>query len=261
MEQDNKTANVGYFSVIRLQQIQHNPTNLLSKRRRKSIVKIFLVQLAMSQSVSVSELFGEYEADFERLCHEANEFLESAKSESSGRSKQLATAERRLVEAEQALKQMELEARAMPPETRQKLQEKIKSHRQRIAERRKEKDAINRSALFGEVVGKTADEHGRAEDMNESMLEASRKLAEAKRTVLDSEQIGIDVMGDLRLQREVIVRSRDNMGKAGQNYSMAGKTLEGTLQRADQNRKMVCFIAGLMLVMLIIAFYFLATGG
>ena len=212
----------------------------------------------MSQSIGVSELFGEYEADFQRLCQEADEFLESAKS---GSSKHLATAERRLVEAEQALKQMDLEARAMPPETRQKLNDKIKKYKQNVAERRKEKESLNRSALFGEVVGKTSEEHARAEDMNQSMLQASQKLSEAKRTVLESEQIGIDVMGDLRLQREVIERSRDNMGKAGQNYSMAGKTLEGMLQRADQNRKMVCFIAGLMLMMLGIAFYFLATGG
>ena len=31
--------------------------------------------------------------------------------------------------------------------------------------------------------------------------------------------------------------------KAGQNYSMAGKTLDGMLARADQNRRTVCFIA------------------
>ena len=127
------------------------------------------------------------------------------------------------------------------------------------------------------------------------------------RTVLESEQIGIDVMGDLRQQREVITRSRENMGKAGwvrqhvlkhkqpaleplmpfkgnpkrlfahvcqfsrefksfsppqvgQNYGMAGKMLDGMLQRADQNRRMVCMIAGLFLFMLVFAFYFLASG-
>ena len=112
--------------------------------------------------------------------------------------------------------------------------------------------------LLGDTeLGKTSDEH----DMNQTMLDASRKLAEAKRSIVDSEQIGLDVMGDLRQQREVIVRSRDNMGKAGQNYSMAGKVLDGMMQRADQNRRMVYFIAGLMLIMLAIAFYFLAAGG
>ncbi|CAJ1433770.1 unnamed protein product [Effrenium voratum] len=67
-------------------------------------------------------------------------------------------------------------------------------------------------------------------------------------------------MGDLRQQREVITRSRENMGKVGQNYGMAGKMLDGMLQRADQNRRMVCMIAGLFLFMLVFAFYFLASG-
>ncbi|CAL1132013.1 unnamed protein product [Cladocopium goreaui] len=137
---------------------------------------------------------------------------------------------------------MDLEVRALPPEARQKLQEKIKGFKASVSERRKQKEARNREVLLGDasasVLGKSADEHGRAEDMNQSMMDASRKLQEAKRTVLDSEQIGLDVMGDLRLQRETIERSRDNMGKVGQNYSMAGKTLEGMLARADQNRRM-----------------------
>eukprot|EP00434_Breviolum_minutum_P015218 symbB.v1.2.013418.t1/scaffold940.1/size150187/6 len=141
------------------------------------------------------------------------------------------------------------------------LEEKIKTCKQAVSERRKKKESCQRDVLFGEtVLGKSADEHGRGEDMNQSMMEASRKLQEAKRTVLDSEQIGLDVMGDLRLQRETIERSRDNMGKVGQNYSMAGKTLEGMLARADQNRRTVCFIAALMLFMMIIAFYFIAGG-
>ncbi|CAJ1402608.1 unnamed protein product [Effrenium voratum] len=201
----------------------------------------------MSQ-VSVSELFQEYEADFRRLCAEGLALAHG---------QELQEAEKRFNRAEQAVKQMEMEARAMPPESRQKLQAKIKECRHEISDgRRVHKEAVNRSILFDDhtLVGKPE------EDVNRSMLEASRKLAEAKRTVLESEQIGIDVMGDLRQQREVITRSRENMGKVGQNYGMAGKMLDGMLQRADQNRRMVCMIAGLFLFMLVFAFYFLASG-
>lgn len=67
-----------------------------------------------------------------------------------------------------------------------------------LGERRKKKESCQRDVLFGEtVLGKSADEHGRGEDMNQSMMEASRKLQEAKRTVLDSEQIGLLGVGKI----------------------------------------------------------------
>ena len=202
-------------------------------------------------------MFTEHEADFNRLCQEADEFLERARSESA--SKHLADADRRISKAEQSVKQMELEARAMPPEARGPVQSKVQQCRQALTERRKASEAAARSALFDDALGKPAHEH--IDDMNASMLESSRKLTEAKRAAFESEQIGIDVMSDLRQQREVLERSRDNMGKVGQNYSSAGRTLDSMLRRADQNKRMVYMIAGLMLVMLVVAVYFMLHSG
>ncbi|CAE7550888.1 Vti1a [Symbiodinium microadriaticum] len=212
----------------------------------------------MSQHVTVSEMFTEYEADFTRLCHEAEECLERAKSTSSA--KPLSDADRCISRAEQAVKQMELEVRAMPPEARGPVQSKVQECRRALTERRKASEAVSRAMLLEETtLGKPTSEHT-AEDMNQSMLEGSRKLTEAKRAALESEQIGIDVMSDLRQQREVMERSRENMGKVGQNYSAAGHTLDSMLRRADQNKRMVYMIAGLMLVMLVVAVYFLFHG-
>jgi len=56
--------------------------------------------------------------------------------------------------------------------------EKIKGFKASVSERRKQKEARNREVLLGDasasVLGKSADEHGRAEDMNQSMMDASR---------------------------------------------------------------------------------------
>ncbi|CAE7353125.1 VTI1A [Symbiodinium natans] len=214
----------------------------------------------MAQHVTVSEMFAEYEADFARLCQEADECLERARNESAAR--HLSDAERQISRAEQAIKQMELEARAMPPEARGPVHSKVQQCRQALSERRKASETVSRGLLLEEAtaLGKPSSEY-QAEDMNRSMLDASRKLTEAKRAALESEQIGIDVMGDLRQQREVMERSRENMGKVGQNYSAAGHTLDSMLRRADQNKRMVYMIAGLMLVMLVVAVYFLMHSG
>lgn len=84
-----------------------------------------------------------------------------------------------------------------------------------LGERRKKKESCQRDVLFGEtVLGKSADEHGRGEDMNQSMMEASRKLQEAKRTVLDSEQIGLrPEWEDLRLEKRMEPVTRYDLQK------------------------------------------------
>eukprot|EP00931_Biecheleriopsis_adriatica_P014192 TRINITY_DN115884_c0_g1_i1.p1 TRINITY_DN115884_c0_g1~~TRINITY_DN115884_c0_g1_i1.p1 ORF type:complete len:221 (+),score=59.21 TRINITY_DN115884_c0_g1_i1:70-732(+) len=215
--------------------------------------------------VTVSELFQEYEADFKRLCCEIDERLDLTKEQAEDGP--FREAERKVSKAEQAIKQMEMEARSMPPESRSKLQSMIRDCRTGLGERRKAveaaKEAAARRALHLDgpaALGKSALERDRAEDVSASLTKASRQLAEANQRALESEQISIEVMSDLRHQRETIIKSRDNVGKIGQNYSVAGQMLDSMTRRAASNKRMVYIVCALMLIMLVIAVYFMSHG-
>merc|ERR1712232_1441566 len=178
-------------------------------------------------AVTVSELFREYERDFERLRQNIDDEL--AAGESSAQV--LAQTERAAKEADQALRQMELEARTMPGEQRSALQPKLRQYRAELSERKAKLDeatqAAQRQALLGgddrscTAYGKPSKDRDRFLDANRQLEDASRRLEEATRETLASEQIGAEVMSDLRQQRDTISRSKGNLRTVGHNYGMS----------------------------------------
>eukprot|EP00930_Biecheleria_cincta_P051538 TRINITY_DN36729_c0_g1_i1.p1 TRINITY_DN36729_c0_g1~~TRINITY_DN36729_c0_g1_i1.p1 ORF type:complete len:223 (+),score=42.10 TRINITY_DN36729_c0_g1_i1:69-737(+) len=222
----------------------------------------------MSQAgVTVSELFQEYRADFDRLCQEINELLELANT-GEKTLQHLTDAERRINKAEQNVKQMEMEARSMPPDSRAGMQSMVRQCRSDLTGHRKAvasaKEVAERTALLSEtdgtMVGKSMKDRQRLDDTHQSLKNASKELAEAKERVLESEQIGIDVMSDLRQQRETIIRSRDNVARVGQNYGFAGEMLERMQRRAAANQRISYIVCCVMAVMLVIAGYVMMHG-
>mmetsp|Transcript_57664 Transcript_57664/g.163726 ORF Transcript_57664/g.163726 Transcript_57664/m.163726 type:complete len:221 (+) Transcript_57664:2-664(+) len=214
-------------------------------------------------TVTVSDLFREYESDFARLREDIDEQLQAAKATGSDDQQCVAEAERRFGRADQALRQMEMEARTMPPDSRSFLDPKIKQYRSDFNDRRKAIDsarqAANRRALLAESAGleKSVRDRERLLDINENMNTSSRRLNEATRTALETEQIGIDVMSDLRQQRDVILRARGNVGEVGSNTTLAKRLLDTMTRRANQNRQLVWAVAVLMVLMLVVACYFI----
>mmetsp|Transcript_52471 Transcript_52471/g.122026 ORF Transcript_52471/g.122026 Transcript_52471/m.122026 type:complete len:230 (-) Transcript_52471:115-804(-) len=215
-----------------------------------------------TMTITVSELFKEYESDFQRLRREVDEQLEAAKAGGAAEQQCVAEASRRAGRADQALRQMEMEARTLPPESRTHLDPKIKQFRSGLGEQQKAVEAARqaaaRRALFDDgSLGKSAKDRERALGANNALTGASRQLGEAHRQSLETEQIGLDVISDLRNQREVIIRTRGNVGEIGANTAMAKRLLGSMSRRAAANRYIVYGIATLLAVILTVAIFFL----
>jgi len=229
-----------------------------------------------AMTVTVSDLFREYEDDFARLQREVDERLsgpdpEVADQESShaSRLRKLEETERRTKEADQALRQLEMEARTMPPDTRAALAPKLKGYRADLVERRKRVEAAKSEAqrqdLLGDgdanVFGKSMKDRERLLDAKSTMDKARMQLEEAKQQSFQSEQIGIEVINDLREQRDVIMRSRGNVGKIGEHMGAARTLLDGMFRRALANKLIVYVVVALMVFMLAFLAYFMLIGG
>jgi vesicle transport through interaction with t-SNAREs protein 1 len=224
-------------------------------------------------AVTVSDLFRDYECDFERLQRSIDGKLGVARESPNGASG-LAINEihGEVKEADQALRQMEMEAKTLPTEQRSALEPKLRQHRGALNERHRALDVVReesqRRALdlsTGEDVGstlygKSAQDRDRAEDARAQLERSTRVLEQARAQAIDSEQIGIDVLSDLRQQREVIARSRSNMGTIGNNYGMAKNIIEGMHKRAKANRLMMFVVLGFLALVGVVGLY-LALGG
>mmetsp|Transcript_78463 Transcript_78463/g.173828 ORF Transcript_78463/g.173828 Transcript_78463/m.173828 type:complete len:235 (-) Transcript_78463:30-734(-) len=221
--------------------------------------------VAMTMSVNVSDLFREYEADFLRLQKEIDDRLDSAKAADAHEQTFVTEAERRVGQADQALRQMEMEARTMPPDTRSHLEKKIHGFRSDLGEQRKvvetAREAAHRRALLNEgpdgtALGKSMRDRERLVGVGEALSSSTSRLSQAQRQALETEQIGIDVMSDLRSQRDVIIRTRGNVGEIGENTSVARQLLDGMTRRAMANKFMSYAVAAFMLLMIVALIYF-----
>mmetsp|Transcript_25495 Transcript_25495/g.76079 ORF Transcript_25495/g.76079 Transcript_25495/m.76079 type:complete len:234 (-) Transcript_25495:53-754(-) len=216
---------------------------------------------ASSMTITVSDLFTEYENDFHRLRQEIDEQLEVVKAGGSSEQQCLSEASRRAGRADQALRQMEMEARTLPPETRSHLDPAMKKYRSELSQCQKALDAARQAAARRELLdgagAKSTKDRERLIGSTNALMASSRQLGEAHRQSLETEQIGLDVMSDLRQQREVILRTRANVGEIGNNTALAQRLLGSISRRAAANRYLVCIVAIIMAMMIIVAVYFM----
>merc|ERR1712008_211699 len=96
--------------------------------------------------------------------------------------------------------------------------------------------------------------------VQEQLDSASSHLDQARRQALETEQIGLDVLTDLRDQRETIKRTHANVGDLGANMAEAKAKIENLLRRARQNKIMTYAILAFLALVAAGTFY-LMNGG
>ncbi|KAF4662074.1 Vacuolar protein sorting-associated protein 16 [Perkinsus chesapeaki] len=80
-------------------------------------------------------------------------------------------------------------------------------------------------------------------DSTEMLRDSSQQLHEAKRTALETEDVAVGVMSDLRSQREVISRAGNNLNEVDSNLTTARRTINTMARRAMANRMVLTIIA------------------
>mmetsp|Transcript_44451 Transcript_44451/g.78709 ORF Transcript_44451/g.78709 Transcript_44451/m.78709 type:complete len:252 (+) Transcript_44451:33-788(+) len=210
-------------------------------------------------SVTVSELFTDYETDFQRLRQDIEEQLRQARRPAEHLDviqQCICEAEKSVSEAEKALRQMEMEARTLSPEQKSTVEPRLKQYRSELGEQRKVlsncRQEAQRQLLLDEGLGtKAYRDRERLLNVDSSLRRSSSHLDEAHRQALETEQIGIDVMSDLRQQRDVILRTTENVHEIGDNVGAARRLLEAMGRRAMMNKLLLYVAVGFMGLMLI----------
>ncbi|EER11999.1 vesicle transport V-snare protein vti1a, putative [Perkinsus marinus ATCC 50983] len=101
------------------------------------------------------------------------------------------------------------------------------------------------------VTGSSRMEEGRSRqedrqrlmDSTEMLRDSSSQLRDAKRTALETEDIAVGVMSDLRSQREVISRTGNSLNEVDSNLATARRTISTMARRAMANRMVLTAIA------------------
>ncbi|KAK6097398.1 t-SNARE VTI1 [Batrachochytrium dendrobatidis] len=96
------------------------------------------------------------------------------------------------------------------------------------------------------------DQRGRLLQGTERLQNSSRRLEDARRIALETEQIGISTLSDLNSQREQIIRTQNRLGTADSWIAKSQGVLKTMQRRLSQNKLLTAGIIAL-LVFLILA--------
>ncbi|CAI5447018.1 unnamed protein product [Caenorhabditis angaria] len=84
---------------------------------------------------------------------------------------------------------------------------------------------------------------------------SSRKLQDAHRIAVETEQIGAEMLSNLSTQRETIGRSRDRLRQSNADLGRANKTVSVMIRRAIQNRLLLLIVIVLLMFMFLYIVY------
>lgn len=214
---------------------------------------------------AASGLFQEYERDYLLLHQAIEEALLVACGSDGLSSGELADVERKATTVDQLVRQMELESRSLAPEGRSELDPLLRRYRSEVVKKRKaieeaKTEAARRSLLGdnGLEMGQSMKDRERLLNCNEDVQSSTRLLDQARVQALETEQVGLDIMSDLRSQRETILRSHANIGEVGTNAGIARRILDRMGRRAAANRMMTrVVVIGMCLLLLLATFWIL----
>ncbi|XP_043467452.1 vesicle transport through interaction with t-SNAREs homolog 1A [Leptopilina heterotoma] len=152
--------------------------------------------------------------------------------------------DRELEEAQELLEQMELEVRGVSGSARDRLRVRVESHRAELKRLTQEFDLSKNPKI--DVIDLGIEEswdNGITEEQRKRLLDASERIDRTGRTlqngyrmVLETEEIGTQVLKDLHDQRETIQRSRGRLRDTDAELGRGSRLLSGMIFRAFQQR-------------------------
>ncbi|XP_028138811.1 vesicle transport through interaction with t-SNAREs homolog 1A [Diabrotica virgifera virgifera] len=168
--------------------------------------------------------------------------------------------EKHLEEAQELLELMDLEAMELEQSKKQRCRTKCDCYRAEL--KRLTLDYIKaRSVKQGILYDSSedlndirisTDQKQRLLDNSEKLERTSKKLEEGYRVIVETEEIGIDVLKNLGEQKESIQRSRQRLREADEELGRSGRLMNSMIMRTLQQKVVMyticaCFVVAICL--------------
>lgn len=199
-------------------------------------------------------IFDSYNSEFATLNQEIQKYVGDLKemdTSSIGVSPLVSQIENLVSQAQDVLKQMEVEARGSDAATRKVLGEKVSISKKALSnskidfERMKEK--LERSSLIG---SRSGSDRQRFMDTQDKLERQNDMIDNARRTVAETEEVGLEITSELSRNREKIDSSREQVYDFSVVTDGARRILSSMNSREVRQKWLIAFVV----VVLVIAF-------
>mmetsp|Transcript_24435 Transcript_24435/g.26712 ORF Transcript_24435/g.26712 Transcript_24435/m.26712 type:complete len:208 (-) Transcript_24435:65-688(-) len=198
-------------------------------------------------------IFDAYDQEFRALSQDINKNLTEIKNESGKAGSSSRLVEGLLSQCGDLIKQMEVEVRSHDPATRKVLNEKVTNYKKSLTSMKSDFERIKEQASRSELIGeKSGEQRQRLLNANDKLSRQNEMIANAHRTVMETEDVANDITQELARNREKIDSSRAKAGEFSAITDSARRVLASMSRRDVRQRYLVFFIAIVLIIAIVI---------
>ncbi|KAL4315563.1 hypothetical protein S245_052107 [Arachis hypogaea] len=218
----------------------------------------------------MSEVFEGYERQYCELSANLSRKCSSTSHLSDQDQKQQSLSEIKvgLDDADVLIWKMDLEARSLQPSVKANLLAKLREYKSDLTKLKKEfkrltSPTADQAAREDLLEAGMADAHAVSADQRERLTmsverlhDSSDRIRESRRTMLETEELGVSILQDLHQQRETLLSSHKKLHGVDDAIDKSKKVLTTMSRRITRNKWVVASLIGaLVLAIVIILFY------
>lgn len=216
----------------------------------------------------MSAVFDGYERQYCELSANLTKKCTSASLLNGEQKKQkLSEVKTGLDEAESLIRKMDLEARSLQPSIKANLLAKLREYKSDLNNLKREvkkassidsqtaRDELLESGMSDTLMA-SADQRGRLLMSTERLNQSSERIKESRRTVLETEELGVSILQDLHQQRQTLLHAHDTLHGVDDNIGKSRKLLTSMVRRMNRNKWIIGGLIGVLIIAIILISYF-----
>ncbi|XP_022885179.1 vesicle transport v-SNARE 13-like [Olea europaea var. sylvestris] len=176
-----------------------------------------------------------------------------------------------LEDAVALIHKMDLEARSLPPSVKGALLVKLREYKTDLNNLKTEVKRITSSNAnqaardellesgMADTMMASADQRGRLLMSTERLNQSSDRIRESRRTMLETEELGVSILQDLHQQRQSLLHAHGTLHGVDDNISRSKKILTNMSRRMSRNKWIIGSIIAILIVAIILILYFKLT--
>ncbi|PWA38473.1 vesicle transport v-SNARE 13 [Artemisia annua] len=217
----------------------------------------------------MSETFEGYERQYCELSAALSKKCTSASLLDGEQKKQkISEVQAGIGEAESLIRKMDVEARSLQPNVKAVLLAKLREYKSDLNNLKSEikriastnlnqaaRDELLESGLAdAETV--SSDQKGRLLKATERLNKSSDRVRDSRRTMLETEELGVSLLQDLHQQRQSLLHAHGNLHGVDENVSKSKKIMTNISRRMSRNKWIIGSIVAVLIVAIILILYF-----
>ncbi|GKU97242.1 hypothetical protein SLEP1_g10412 [Rubroshorea leprosula] len=217
----------------------------------------------------MSEVFEGYERQYCELSANLSRKCTAAGALDGEQKKQkLSEIKAGLDDAESLIRKMDLEARSLQPNAKAVLLAKLREYKSDLNNLKSEVKRIasgnlNPSARdqllesgMADTLTASADQRSRLMMSTERLNQSSDRIKDSRRTMLETEELGVSILQDLHSQRQSLLHAHGTLHGVDDNVGKSKKVLTAMSRRMNRNKWIIGIVVAVLVLAIILVLYF-----